>query len=77
MEITLVTVSATASGLEIHEKPNANLSNQEPLPVGAVISAEPGVYLPGQFGVRIEDVLWLTEEGNVNLTQSPKELIVL
>lgn len=64
-------------GLEIHEKPNANLSNQEPLPVGAVISAEPGVYLPGQFGVRIEDVLWLTEEGNVNLTQSPKELIVL
>lgn len=64
-------------GLEIHEKPNANRSNREPLPVGAVISAEPGVYLPGKFGVRIEDVLWLTKEGNVNLTQSPKELIVL
>lgn len=64
-------------GLEIHEKPNANRSNQEPLPEGAVISAEPGVYLPGRFGVRIEDVLWLTKEGNINLTQSPKELIVL
>ncbi|MDY4953862.1 MAG: Xaa-Pro peptidase family protein [Candidatus Onthomonas sp.] len=64
-------------GLEIHEKPNANLSNREPLLEGAVISAEPGVYLPGRFGVRIEDVLWLTREGNVDLTQSPKELIVL
>lgn len=64
-------------GLEIHEKPNANLSNQVPLPVGAVISAEPGVYLPGRFGVRIEDVLCLTEDGNIDLTQSSKALIVL
>lgn len=64
-------------GLEIHEKPNANLSNAERLPAGAVISAEPGVYLPGRFGVRIEDVLWLTNEGRVDLTQSPKKLIVL
>lgn len=64
-------------GLEIHEAPNANRSNQVALPAGAVISAEPGVYLPGRFGVRIEDVLWLTKEGNVNLTQSPKQLIVL
>lgn len=36
-----------------------------------------GVYLPGRFGVRIEDVLWLTNEGRVDLTQSPKKLIVL
>lgn len=64
-------------GLEIHERPNANLTNREPLPVGAVISAEPGVYLPGRMGVRIEDVLYLTEDGNLNLTQSPKQLIVL
>lgn len=64
-------------GLEIHEQPNANASNQAPLPAGAVISAEPGVYLPGKFGVRIEDVLYLTEEGSLDLTHSPKELIVL
>lgn len=64
-------------GLEIHEKPNANRSNREPLPLGAVISAEPGVYLPGRFGVRIEDVLWLKKDGNEDLTQSPKQLIVL
>ena len=35
------------------------------------------IYLPGKFGVRIEDVLIYTEEGNVNLTKSPKELIIL
>ena len=47
-------------GLEIHENPNANPSGDTPLPVGAFISAEPGIYLPGKFGVRIEDVLHLT-----------------
>lgn len=64
-------------GLEIHETPCANTANQEPLPAGAVISAEPGVYLPGRLGVRIEDVLYLTEEGSINFTHSPKHLIVL
>lgn len=47
-------------GLEIHESPNMNQRNQEPLPAGAVCSAEPGIYLPGKFGVRIEDVTVLT-----------------
>ena len=64
-------------GLEIHEPPNASPSNPEPLPAGAVISAEPGIYLPGRFGVRIEDMLWLREDGAVNLTSAPKELIIL
>ena len=64
-------------GIEIHENPNANQRNKEPLPVGAAISAEPGIYLPGRFGVRIEDVLVLTETGSVNLTKAPKELIIL
>ena len=45
--------------------------------MGAVISAEPGVYLPGRFGVRIEDVLILTENGCEDITRSPKDLIVL
>ena len=64
-------------GLEIHEAPNAAPSNDKPMPEGAVISAEPGIYLPGRFGVRIEDVLWLHGGGCVNITRAPKELIVL
>ena len=64
-------------GLEIHESPNASPSETRLLPVGTVISAEPGIYLPGRFGVRIEDVLVLEEGGCRDITQSPKNLIVL
>ena len=64
-------------GIEIHESPNANGRDETPMPVGAVVSAEPGIYLPGKFGVRIEDVLIYTAEGNVDITKSPKELIIL
>ncbi len=64
-------------GLEIHEAPNASPSEERPLPAGAVVSAEPGIYLPGRFGVRIEDVLVLREGGCEDITRSPKELIVL
>ena len=64
-------------GVEIHEGPNATPSNDKPLPAGAVISAEPGIYLPGKLGVRIEDVLYLTEDGCQNLTLAPKDLIIL
>ena len=64
-------------GLEIHEAPNANLGNDKPMPVGAVCSAEPGIYLPGKFGVRIEDVTILTEDGREVITKSPKNLIIL
>ena len=62
-------------GLEIHENPGA--SGDAPLPEGAVISAEPGIYLPGRFGVRIEDMLWLHEGRAVDLTNAPKQLIIL
>ena len=51
--------------------------NEKPLPAGAVISAEPGIYLPGKLGVRIEDVLLLTEDGCRDITKAPKELIIL
>lgn len=64
-------------GVEIHEAPNASPGNHAPLPAGAVISAEPGIYLPGRLGVRIEDVVLLTEEGCRNLTKAPKELLIL
>ena len=51
--------------------------NETPLPAGAVISAEPGIYLPGRLGVRIEDVILLTEEGCEDITLAPKELLIL
>jgi Xaa-Pro aminopeptidase len=64
-------------GVEIHEAPNASARNEEPLPAGAVISAEPGIYLPGRLGVRIEDVVILTEDGCVDITKAPKALLIL
>ncbi len=64
-------------GMDVHEAPNANSANKEPMPVGAVISAEPGIYLPGRFGVRIEDVVYLRENDCINITKAPKELIIL
>ncbi|MBR2048323.1 MAG: aminopeptidase P family protein [Oscillospiraceae bacterium] len=64
-------------GLEIHEAPNPNARNPEPMPVGAVASAEPGIYLPGKFGVRIEDTCVYLENGIEILTGSPKNLIIV
>ena len=64
-------------GLEIPEGPSASPRNAEPLPAGAVVTAEPGVYLPGRFGVRIEDMIQVTADGPVNLTAAPKDLLVL
>lgn len=64
-------------GILIHEAPNCNPSNDKPIPAGAVCSAEPGIYLPGKFGVRIEDVVIVTENGCEDITKSPKDLIIL
>ena len=64
-------------GLEIHENPGVNAGNTEPLPAGAVCSAEPGIYLPGKFGVRIEDVTIIKEDGCEDITGSPKNLMIL
>ena len=64
-------------GLEVHEAPNPNPGNDKPMPVGAVASAEPGIYLPGKFGVRIEDVTIYTADGCENITKSPKNLIIV
>ena len=64
-------------GLEIHENPNMNTRNHEPLPLHAVCSAEPGIYLPGKFGVRIEDVTILTQNSAIDITASPKNLIIV
>lgn len=64
-------------GIEIHENPRFSSLWNKPIPAGATLSAEPGIYLPGKFGVRIEDVVLVTEEGCIDITRSPKQLIIL
>ncbi len=64
-------------GLEIHEDPGFRGGCKTAIPAGAVVSVEPGIYLPGKFGVRIEDVVVVGEGGCEVLTKSPKQLIVL
>ncbi len=64
-------------GVEIHEFPNLNLVNDEPLLVGQVVTVEPGIYMPNKFGVRIEDMVVITETCVLDLTNPPKELIIL
>jgi Xaa-Pro aminopeptidase len=64
-------------GLEIHEGPNVSFRAEKAFVPGNVITDEPGIYLPGIGGVRIEDDLLITETGNKVLTHSPKELIIL
>ncbi|EXJ22771.1 Aminopeptidase YpdF (MP-, MA-, MS-, AP-, NP- specific) [Alkalibacterium sp. AK22] len=64
-------------GLEVHEGPGIHFRNESPLVKGNVITNEPGIYLPGLGGVRIEDDLLITEDGNENLMTVSKELIQL
>lgn len=64
-------------GLEIHESPNVSFKNTAELICGQIITVEPGIYLPGKFGVRIEDMLAVTKNGYLNLTKSPKGLIII
>lgn len=64
-------------GLEIHEAPNCSPRNSKPLPAGVVCSAEPGIYLPGKFGVRIEDVVIVTLDGCEDITKSSKKLMII
>lgn len=59
-------------GLSIHEPPALSRLNEEPLPVGAIETVEPGIYLPEWGGIRIEDVVVLEEQGTRVLTGSPK-----
>ncbi len=64
-------------GILCHDTDGASPRNERALPEGTVTTIEPGIYLPGRFGVRIEDVAILEGEGSVDITRSPKELIVL
>jgi Xaa-Pro aminopeptidase len=65
-------------GLEVHEGPRlSRLASEDPLLVGNVVTVEPGVYLPGRLGVRIEDLVVVTTDGQEVLTRLFKELIVI
>lgn len=64
-------------GLEIHEKPNASPNYIHELNTGAVVTVEPGIYIEGKFGVRIEDFVILNENNCENMTKFPKNLISL
>jgi Xaa-Pro aminopeptidase len=66
-----------AVGLEVHESPRLAPGAQDELAVGMVVTNEPGIYVPDLGGVRIEDLVLVTEEGCEILSRSPKELIVL
>lgn len=64
-------------GIDIHESPAFNTRDITILKSGMVMTVEPGIYIENTFGVRIEDMIVVTDDGCENLTQSPKELIVL
>ncbi len=64
-------------GLEVHEAPRLNAESHTALKAGMAVTVEPGIYLPGRGGVRIEDLIVVTENGNDVLTRLPKELRIL
>ena len=64
-------------GLECHEPPDVSSASHTPLEPGMVFSVEPGIYLPGKFGVRIEDLVLVTETGCEVLNHHPKDLLVV
>ena len=64
-------------GLDIHEPPFIKEANDNTLKEKMVVTDEPGIYIPGNFGIRIEDTILITKEGPEVLTKSPKDLVVL
>lgn len=64
-------------GLEIHEAPNVSYRSGTTLKEGMIITIEPGVYIPGKYGVRTEDMCLVTKDGCRILTETPKTLIYI
>ena len=66
-----------AVGVEIHENPRFSPAEEQVIKEGMVLTVEPGIYLPGFGGVRIEDMVAVTKDGIKNFTHSPKNLIII
>ena len=66
-----------ALGIDVHEAPGFSCVSNTEIPENAVLSVEPGIYIEGKYGVRIEDIVKISEFGCENLTESAKELIIL
>lgn len=64
-------------GIDIHESPNFSPNSEVEIPENAVLSVEPGVYIEGKFGVRIEDIVKISDLGYENLTKSTTDLIII
>ncbi len=64
-------------GIQIHENPNFNRRWERPVPEGSVVTIEPGIYLPGRFGIRLEDFGLVTADGYEPFTRSTHELVVV
>ena len=64
-------------GREVHQPPTLNTKSDEVLKVNETVTVEPGIYIPGKYGVRIEDLAIVTDFGIINLVKSPKELIII
>jgi Xaa-Pro aminopeptidase len=64
-------------GMEVHELPRLSKLSDNILPANSVVTVEPGIYLPGWGGVRIEDLVVVTKHGNKILSRSPKELVII
>ena len=62
-------------GMYIHEEPRLSSRCTKVLKVGHVVTVEPGIYIPGKYGVRIEDMMQITSSGAIDITKSPKNLI--
>jgi len=63
--------------MDIHEAPSNSAAGIKPFTQGHVITVEPGIYIEGKYGVRIEDMVVFDESGAHNITKSPKNLIEL